>query len=286
MNFPQSHLINKSRLFLTVSALLCGVLNPVIAQTNVVDSGLDTVIKGVWRSDENRARDQYRHPKQTLEFFGVQANATVIEITPGGSAWYGEILAPFLKEKGHYIAANIDGTKVSASSAAYQTRTADAQNKKFLADPERYSKARTINFDPAAPQFGPANSADYVLTFRNVHNWVGDHTEVLTFKAMFDVLKPGGVLGVVDHRAAAGKTLDAKLIDTGYLPEEYVIALAQQAGFKLVGKSEVNANPKDTKDYVKGVWTLPPTYADKENNRQKYKEIGESDRFTLRFVKP
>lgn len=286
MDFPQSHLINKSRLFLTVSALLCGVLNPVIAQTNVVDSGLDTVIKGVWRSDENRARDQYRHPKQTLEFFGVQANATVIEITPGGSAWYGEILAPFLKEKGHYIAANIDGTKVSASSAAYQTRTADAQNKKILADPERYSKARTINFDPAAPQFGPANSADYVLTFRNVHNWVGDHTEVLTFKAMFDVLKPGGVLGVVDHRAAAGKTLDAKLIDTGYLPEEYVIALAQQAGFKLVGKSEVNANPKDTKDYAKGVWTLPPTYADKENNRQKYKEIGESDRFTLRFVKP
>ncbi|MCU6433098.1 methyltransferase [Undibacterium sp. Jales W-56] len=250
------------------------------------DQPLEKAISGSWRSDENRARDQFRHPKQTLEFFGVRADARVIEITPGGAAWYAEILAPLLKERGQYIAANASSNKASTGAIAYYNKIKAAQEKKFAADPERYSKVQVINFDPAAPQLGAANSADFVLTFRNVHNWVAGHSEANMFKAIFDVLKPGGVLGVIDHRAKAGKNLDMQLIDSGYLPEDYVISLAQQAGFTLLAKSEINANPKDTRDYPKGVWTLPPTYAEGAKDREKYAAIGESDRFTLRFVKP
>lgn len=265
---------------------LCAGLTLGMAQAAEPAAPLDTALDGSWRSPENRARDQYRHPRQTLEFFGVRANASVIEITPGGGAWYGEILAPWLKDSGQYIAANVDSSKVPAASQAYFSREQQAQAKKFAADPERYGKARIVAFNPAAPEFGPANSTDFVLTFRNVHNWVAAHNEVQAFKAMFAVLKPGGVLGVIDHRAPAGRSLDAKLMETGYLPEDYVIGLAQQAGFKLAAKSEINANPKDSKDHAQGVWTLPPTYALGEQDKQKYAAIGESDRFTLRFVKP
>ena len=240
---------------------------------------LDTILAGAWRSDANKARDQYRHPKETLAFFGVKAGQTLIEITPGGG-WYTEILAPLMKGNGNYIAAIAKPKKAESEDARDQS----GLQKKFADDPAEYGDAKIVEFDGQAPSFGPPNSADVVVTFRNVHNWAKAGTAPQMFKAFFDVLKPNGVLGVVDHRAADGAQLD-KVIDTGYLPTDYVIKLATDAGFKLKAQSEINANPKDTKDYEKGVWTLPPTYELKDKDHDKYAAIGESDRMTLKFVK-
>jgi len=241
---------------------------------------LDAVIAGSWRSDKNKARDQYRHPKEMLEFFGLKPGDTLIEITPGGG-WFAEILAPAMKGNGTYIAAVAKPKKPEGEAAQDQS----ALQKKFAADPTEYGEAKTIEFDGQAPNFGPAGSADMVVTFRNVHNWVSAGTAPQMFKAFFDVLKPGGVLGVEDHRAAEGADVE-KTKEKGYLPTDYVIKLATDAGFKLKAKSEINANPKDTKDYEKGVWTLPPTLELGDKDKDKYLAIGESDRMTLKFVKP
>lgn len=243
-------------------------------------SKLDTILAGNWRSEKNKARDQYRHPKQTLEFFGVNDHQALIEIYPGGG-WYAEILAPLLKEHGHYIAALLK-PKDKTGEAADDERGIRG---KIKADPEHFGAAAVVEFDSKAPVLGKPGSADVVLTFRNVHNMTDEGSAPAMFKGFFDVLKPGGTLGVVDHRAAAGAD-PAKLKQTGYLPEDYVIKLATDAGFKLAAKSEINANPKDTKDYPKGVWTLPPTLTLKDKDREKYLAIGESDRMTLKFVKP
>ena len=245
-----------------------------------VSTKLDTILAGTWRSDKNKARDQYRHPKQTLEFFGVNDKETLIEIYPGGG-WYAEILAPLLKDNGHYIAAILK-PKQAEGEAAQDNRGIRG---KFNADPMHFGAAQVLEFDSMHPVLGAPASADVVLTFRNVHNMTDEGSEVGMFKAFFDVLKPGGVLGVVDHRAAKGAD-PAKLKETGYLREDDVIKLATDAGFKLAAKSEINANPKDTKDYPKGVWTLPPTLTLKDQDREKYLAIGESDRMTLKFVKP
>ncbi|MGA9420980.1 MAG: methyltransferase [Rhodanobacteraceae bacterium] len=253
---------------------------PPASTASLASAKLDQVIAGDWRSDAEKARDQYRHPKQTLEFFGLEPDMSLVEITPGGG-WYAEILAPFLDAAGHYVAAVAKPTKPDGEAA----RDNAALRAKFAADPKQYGNATIVEFDPKAPNFGPAGSADMVATFRNVHNWVMADTAPAMFKAFFDVLKPGGVLGVTDHRAAAGAQLD-KVKSTGYLPQDYVIKLATDAGFKLSAQSEINANPKDTKDHEKGVWTLPPTLALKDRNREKYLAIGESDRMTLKFVKP
>jgi len=241
---------------------------------------LDAVLAGDWRSEKNRARDQYRHPKQTLQFFGVNDKQTLIEIFPGGG-WYAEILAPLLKDNGHYIAAIIKPDKPVGEAAD----DSKGIRGKFKADPERFGAAKIVEFVSKAPTLGPPGSADVVLTFRNVHNMTDEGSAEAMFKGFFEVLKPGGTLGVVDHRAAKGAD-PVKLKETGYLPEEFVIKLATDAGFKLAAKSEINANPKDTKDYPKGVWTLPPTLALKDTDREKYLSIGESDRMTLKFVKP
>jgi predicted methyltransferase len=241
---------------------------------------LDQVLAGDWRSEKNKARDQYRHPKQTLEFFGVAPGQTVIEITPGGG-WYAEILAPLLKGTGTYIAAVAKPNKPEGEAAQDKS----ALQKKFEGDAAEYGEAKTVEFDSKAPNLGAPGSADTVVTFRNVHNWVMADTGPLMFKAFFDVLRPGGTLGVVDHRAAAGADLE-KIKQSGYLPQEYVIKLATDAGFKLVAQSEINANPKDTKDYEKGVWTLPPTLELGDKDKAKYLAIGESDRMTLKFEKP
>ena len=250
------------------------------AATASADARLDTVIAGTWRDPKNAARDRYRHPKQTLEFFGLKPGLTVIEITPGGG-WYSEILAPYLKGNGTYIAA-VGKPKNKTGEAAQDM---DALHKKFAGDANEYGAAKFVEFDGKAPNLGPDNSADMVLTFRNVHNWVMADTAPIMFKAFFAVLKPGGVLGITDHRAAKGSDLE-KIKKTGYLPEDFVIKLATDAGFKLVAKSEINANPKDTKDYPEGVWTLPPTFELKDKDHDKYAAIGESDRMTLKFVKP
>ncbi|HSE11446.1 MAG TPA: methyltransferase [Rudaea sp.] len=241
---------------------------------------LDQVLAGDWRSDSNKARDQYRHPKQTLEFFGVKPGMTLIELTPGGG-WYAEILAPLFKGSGNYIAAIVTPKKKEGEDA----QDMDALSKKFAGDPGHYSEAKVEQFDLKAPNLGAPGSADMVVTFRNVHNWVMADAAPGMFKACFDVLKPGGVFGVVDHRAAPGADL-GKIKKSGYLPEDYVIKLATDAGFKLEAKSEVNANPKDDRDHPEGVWTLPPTLALKDKDKDKYLAIGESDRMTLKFVKP
>ena len=254
-------------------------LVPPTSASDFTAAQLDEVLAGSWRSAANRARDAYRHPKATLQFFGVRPDRTVIEITPGGG-WYAEILAPLLHDNGHYIAAE----KLPAADS--EARSDDsALRKKFAADPAHYGNARIVTFDPRSPVFGAPGSADLVLTFRNVHNWAEAGTAPAMFKAFFAVLRPGGVLGVTDHRAAPGASLSA-VMDSGYLPTDYVIKLATDAGFKLVGRSEINANPKDDRDHPKGVWTLPPTLALGDKDRAKYLAIGESDRMTLRFVKP
>ncbi len=252
--------------------------SPAISQAT--DAKLNEVIAGKWRDPKNVARDKYRHPRQTLEFFGLKPGINLIEITPGGG-WFSEILAPFLKGNGTYTAAIVTPKKKEGEDA----QDMDALHKKFAADAAEYGEAKFVQYDAKAPNFGPDGSADMVVTFRNVHNWVMADTAPQMFKAFFAVLKPGGVLGVTDHRATKGADLE-KIKKTGYLPEAFVIKLATDAGFRLAGKSEINANPKDTKDYPEGVWTLPPTFELKDKDHAKYAAIGESDRMTLKFVKP
>jgi predicted methyltransferase len=253
-----------------------GDLVPPTSASDFTAAQLDSVLAGDWRSAASKARDRYRHPKQTLQFFGVRPDQTVLEITPGGG-WYSEILAPLLRDNGHYIAAVAAGPDGKPSHRDLQV--------KFAADPSRYDKATIVAFDPKAPVFGAPASADVVLTFRNVHNWVTADTAPAMFKGFFAVLRPGGVLGVVDHRATQGASL-ASVEASGYLPTETVVKLATEAGFTLDDSSEINANPRDTKEYPKGVWTLPPTLALGDKGRAGYLAIGESDRMTLRFVKP
>ncbi len=256
-----------------------GALVPPTSATDFTASRLDQVLTGDWRSPENRARDVYRHPKATLQFFGLRPDQTVIEITPGGG-WYSEILAPLLHDNGHYIAA-VQKPKEDGEAR----RDVTALREKFAGNPARFGKAQILEFDPKAPVFGAPGSADMVLTFRNVHNWVMADTAPAMFKAFYAALRPGGVLGVVDHRAADNANVDA-IKESGYLPTGFVVKLATDAGFKLEEQSEINANPKDTKDYPKGVWTLPPTLTLGDQDKAKYLAIGESDRMTLRFVKP
>lgn len=246
---------------------------PPASAAQVASAQLQQAVNGSWRSEKNKARDPYRHPAQTLGFFGIRPDMTVIEIWPSGG-WFTEIIAPFLNANGHYIGAVPTGSKSKA-----------ALENKFKFDQAHFGNAKLVEFDDKAPNLGPDGSADMVLTFRNVHNWAADGNAEVMFKAFYKVLKPGGVLGVEDHRADKGKTLD-QVVNTGYLPTDYVIKLATDAGFKLDGQSEVNANPKDNHDHPKGVWTLPPTYELGEQDKAKYAAIGESDRMTLRFVKP
>jgi len=246
------------------------------------DAALQAAIGGSWRDPANVARDRYRSPGQTLAFFGIRPDMTVVEITPGGG-WYTEILAPYLRDHGRYVAAVVDPQAVDDGPGRDYQQRARAGLEKKLASAPQYGKAEVVAYDPKAPVFGPAGSADLVLTFRNVHNWRMAGQAEGMFKGFFDVLKPGGVLGVVEHRAAADVPADD---GSGYVGQAQVIALAEAAGFVLDGSSEVNANPRDTKDHPNGVWTLPPTNRHDEADRGKYQAIGESDRMTLRFVKP
>ncbi len=240
---------------------------------------IDSVLAGAWRSDANKARDSYRHPAATLDFFGVKPNQTVVEINPGGG-WYTEVLAPLMMKDGHYVAAI-----PSDASSEYNARNNEKFRAKLTGQVEHYRVNTIVEFDPKAPSFGANGSADVVLTFRNVHNWVGGGNAEAMFKGFYGVLKPGGTLGVVDHRAADGAD-PAAIAKSGYLTTDSVIKLATDAGFELAGQSEINANPKDTRDYEKGVWTLPPTLTLGDADRDKYVAIGESDRMTLKFVKP
>jgi len=231
------------------------------------------------RSERNVARDRYRHPIDVITFFGIRDDSTVVEILPGSGGYYMEILAPYLKAKGRYIAVNRD----AAAPPQYL-----ADHKKLLArleaEPALYGAVVVTQFNADRHEIAPPGSADFVLTFRNLHNWVARDEIDGALRAFYRALKPGGVLGVVDHRGRTDMSQDAQ-VKSGYIREDVAIALIEKAGFRLLGKSEVNANPRDTKDYPEGVWTLPPTYRLKDKERAKYAAIGESDRFTLKFVK-
>ena len=247
------------------------------------DSAITSVLAGDWRSPENRARDKYRHPQATLGFFGVKPSDTIVEITPS-TGWYTEVLAPLVKGKGRYFGIVTDPAKTSSdASRDYNAKQNKTLRDKMAARADVYGDASLLEIDPKAPVIGESGTADVVLTFRNVHNWMGAGTQAEMFEAFFEVLKPGGTLGVVEHRAKDDVPKGDK---TGYVGEAQVIAMALAAGFTLDARSEINANPKDTKDYVNGVWTLPPNLREGEKDRAKYLAIGESDRMTLRFKKP
>ncbi len=248
------------------------------------DAKLRSSLAGGQRTDREKARDVYRHPLETLEFFGLRDDMTVVEISPGGG-WYTAVLAPVLRDKGKLFVA---GGDPKGDPKSESTKNAQELQQRFEQMPQAFDRVQAVVVrDKGDVSFGPAESADMVLTFRNFHNWVGDPIMDKILAASFTVLKHGGVLGVTDHRAKPGGPTDAKTVgDTGYVPEDFVIQTIEHAGFKLAGKSEVNANPKDTKDYPKGVWTLPPTYELGDQDHAKYEAIGESDRMTLKFVKP
>lgn len=246
-------------------------------------AALDGAIAGSWRTPANVVRDVYRNPRPTLAFFGVKPNQTVIEITPGGG-WYAEILAPYLRDNGQYIAAVVDPAALPAGRGRdYQLKSRTELQAKFAAGPAQFDRVRVVGYDPTQPSFGAPASADAVLTFRNVHNWrMGKQADGM-FKGFYEVLKPGGTLGVVEHRAAKDVAADDK---SGYVGQAQVVAMAQAAGFVLEAQSEVNANPRDTRDHPNGVWTLPPVSRHDAADAARYRAIGESDRMTLHFRKP
>ncbi len=250
------------------------------------EAALRTAAAGGHRLVAHVARDAARHPVETLAFFGVKPGDTVVEISPGPAGWYTEILAPYLRDKGQLIAAADD----PASSTAYFANSAARFRAKLAAMPQVYDKVRVTVFDPATGKLdiAPPGSADKVLTFRNVHNWMASGGEAgsrAVFAATFAALKPGGVLGVVEHRLPADRPFDPKAAN-GYVHPAHVIKLAESVGFRFDGSSEVNANPRDTVDHEGGVWALPPVLRNRDKNRDHYLAIGESDRMTLRFVKP
>ena len=236
-------------------------------------NALKTAVDSSSRTNEERARDKYRHPAETLTYFGIKPDMTVVEIWPGGG-WYTDILAPYLHDDGKLYAAISPGE----NAIEYKKKLAD--------DPGRFGKVVVTQLDPPSKlQIAPPNSSDMVVTFRNVHNWMRGGNAEAVFKAIYAALKPGGILGIEEHRADPQKPQDPKA-ESGYVREDYVIKLAEEAGFVLAGKSDINANPKDDRDHPKGVWTLPPSLAMKEVDREKYLAIGESDRMTLKFLKP
>jgi predicted methyltransferase len=247
------------------------------------DAKLVQSLGGSQRTDAEKARDVYRHPRETLEFLGLRENMTVVEISPGGG-WYTAVLAPVLREHGKLFVA---GGDPNGDPKAEGTKDAKDLLARFQKAPEAFDRVEPIVIHPDAISFGTPETADMVLTFRNFHNWVGDPIEAKILAAAFAVLKHGGVLGLTDHRAKADGSRDPKVIgETGYVPERFVVEEVEKAGFQLADRSEINANPKDTTDHPRGVWTLPPVYALGETDRAKYQAIGESDRMTLRFVKP
>ena len=241
---------------------------------------LSRILAGEQRSEQDRARDVYRHPKETLLFFGIRPEMSVLEVWPE-PGWYTEIIAPLVREKGRYTAAVM---APDPSSSFVTKRRAEYQGK-LTAHPELYDKVVVAVLPTDGSAVVPAGSLDMVVTFRNLHNWMAEDYASRVFATFYKALKPGGVLGIVEHRGNPAVPQDPKA-KSGYVNEDYAIKLIEAQGFRLVAKSQVNSNPKDTKDYEQGVWTLPPSYRLGEKDHDKYAAIGESDRFTMRFVKP
>lgn len=284
-NIYHSHFYKKDfmKLPLMISALLlagaCSSKKPE-APKAALPKTITEAVNSSFRTEENRKRDIYRHPAETLAFFGLKPEMTVVEIYPG-TGWYMEIIAPYLAEKGRYIMA----TPSTNPEKAYTVINEQKIKSWMGANHEIGRNMMVAVYDlPKAQDIAPANSADLVVTFRNVHNWISNKSEKEAFASFFKVLKPGGVLGVVEHRELPNKK--DPLAKSGYVREADVIKMAQKAGFQLVAKSEVNANPKDTKNHPEGVWTLPPSLKLGDKDKEKYLAIGESDRMTLKFIKP
>ena len=255
---------------------------PVVAADAAPDP-LAAAIASPARTPKFVARDVYRHPAETLRFFGLRPDQTVVEIWPG-RGWYMEILAPYLRDRGKYYAA-IEAPDVADASKEAKDDAA-LLRQRIADDKAHFGKVIVTELQsPQLTEICPPGSADLVLTFRNVHNWIEKGDQQAQFQAFFKALKPGGVLGVVEHRAKPGIGLE-EMRKSGYVDEAYVKKLAAAAGFRFDAESPINDNPKDTKDYPEGVWTLPPTLTLGDKDRAKYLAIGESDRMTLRFVKP
>lgn len=246
----------------------------------VAGDGLADIVAGMHRSEADKARDVHRHPVETLTFFGIRPDMTVVELWPFGG-WYTKILAPYVRERGMFYAAAMDPASTDANDQRY-----NASLKEVLdANPELYSGVKQTVLAPGKFEVAPAGSADLVVSFRNIHNWVWAGIDKDVFAAAFNALKPGGVLGIVEHRHADPEYVPSQP-GQAYVGEEWAIRQIEAAGFKLEARSGINNNPKDTKDYPNGVWSLPPTLFGSDQDRAKYEAIGESDRFTLRFVKP
>jgi predicted methyltransferase len=255
------------------------------AKHATLKAAITEALKAKYRKPASAARDVYRHPLETLEFFGLKPTMTVLEYGPG-EGWYTELLAPTLAAKGKLIVTSPDPSGNPESRGTFYAQ----RFQRFLDNgAEAYSKVERIivvpTNPPSAPKLGIEGLADMVLLCRELHGMHRDKLVPAFLAEVFKALKPGGVLGVEQHRAPAEANPDESA-KKGYLPEAWVIQQAEAAGFKLAGKSEINANPKDTKDYPEGVWTLPPSFELKDKDRQKYADIGESDRMTLKFVKP
>lgn len=243
----------------------------------------DTIAAAVaskYRTEENKRRDIYRHPAETLAFFGIKPDMTVVEIYPG-AGWYMEIIAPLVAQKGKYIMATPSSNPEKPYTVVNEQKIQTWMS--LHLEVSRNMVISTFNL-PKAQEIAPENSADMVVTFRNVHNWMTNKFEKEAFASFFKVLKPNGVLGIVEHRELPNKR--DPLAKSGYVREQDVIKMAQAAGFRLVAKSEVNANPKDLKNHPEGVWTLPPSLKLGDKDKDKYLAIGESDRMTLKFIKP
>jgi len=244
---------------------------------------LDAAVGSPARTAKFVARDTVRHPLEELAFFGVAPNATIVEIWPGGGYWT-EILAPLLHDRGTYYVA-LQGKGGSEQDNAEAEKLNALFRGKIEADGATYRKVNLTMLGVGETDIAPAGSADFVLSFRNLHNWMEEGFADDVFAAFYRALKPGGVLGIEDHRGRNDAAQDPGAAD-GYVRQDYAVALAKKAGFVFVGSSEINANPKDTANWPKGVWTLPPTFALGDLDRAKYAAIGEADNFVLKFRKP
>jgi len=268
-----------AHLALKVSTMLVlGIGGIAAAPAPAPDPGLVAAVADPARTAAFVARDKARHPAEELAFFGISPKMTVVELWPGGGYWT-EILGPYLAKGGtYYVSLNAPGDKEEdAGVQRWRARVA--------AQKDRLGTLHETVLGAGHFDLAPPGSADLVVTFRNFHNWMDDGTVDQAVAAAFKALKPGGILGIEEHRGRNDKPQDPKAKD-GYVREDYAVALVKKAGFVLVGSSEINANPKDTKDWVDGVWTLPPTLSQKDKDREKYLAVGEADNFVLKFQKP
>ena len=275
---PESVKLSRRTLIASAAAFACAP-GAALALSAGSHSVLADNIASPHRSAANRARDPFRKPLETIAFLGVEPHHKVVEILPGGGAYWLEFLAPYLRERGLYIAASRDASAAANYLADHQRLLA-----KLAADPARYDRVQVTEFLADKFEIAPAGSMDFVLTFRNMHNWIDRNEIDGALRAFHKALKPGGILGVADHRGRTDLAQEEQK-RTGYMRQDFAIALLEKGGFKLLGSSEVKANPKDTKDHADGVWSLPPNYRSGDKDRAKYEAIGESDRFLLKFAR-